>query len=626
MPNLQNRNFSSSPGVYKMKSADNTVLYVGKAKSLNDRLRSYFQKSAVLGARTQKMLSHVASVETIVVNSDLEAILLETNLIKELRPKYNVLMKDDKNFVYIRVSVHEDYPRITLVRKVEQDGARYFGPKTAAHKVKDMLKTVRKILLFRHCGLDIKFVKEGDKGNHEVEVTHKVIKYPCLYYYIRRCAAPCIGRITPQAYRAVIDNVIQVLEGRPDAFIAHMKEEMMQAANQQKFEKAGRIRDRMSALEEIMERQRISDPERIDTDIIGHAIEGDKAFVALFQVRGGRMIGNENFVLHAEDQPDDTEIIEAFLAQYYSQATDIPKEVLVSTEFDNQKLLAEWLSGKRNSRVHIIAPKKGEKNSLIELAQKNAEHFAAQKRIAWMAEEQKGHAIEELAEILKVKPPKRIECYDISHLGGTLTVGSMVVFENGIPKKDDYRHFKIRSLKEQKPNDTQCIKEVLLRRLKYFQKLPFNVKTEKKIYIVVSRAMCEHYEILGFQAVHEITAQIKKFLKKKKLSLNRFCVMVIEKAKLKKDRSFSAKPHLIVVDGGKPQLSAALEALKTARVKIPVIALAKQEEEIFALEKAESIKLDRSSEALKLVQRLRDEAHRFAIEFQRKLRKKALTL
>lgn len=714
---LQNilENLPANPGVYKMKDAQGHIIYVGKAKNLRNRVKSYFQRTQEQAMRTQKMVSQVVDLDYTVVGTELEALLLETNLIKELRPKYNILMKDDKNYVYVRITTDEDYPRITLVRKVTKDKARYYGPKTAAWKVKETFKMLKQILPFRHCNLDIKFVKKG-LNREEVEVTNKVIKYPCLDYYIKRCSAPCIGHISKENYRKIIDKVIGFFEGRTEDIIEELKSQMLEAAQERKFEKAARIRDKLLHIQEILEKQRISDPHRKDTDIINYYFEEGKIYVNLFQIREGKLLNQENFILDVRENKElinDNEILESFLNQYYEKATDIPKEILIPVDFGEKTVFEEWLSQMKNQKVSILIPQKGEKNKLLELAFENAKSYAKQCRVRWMMEGKTPQdALEELKKHLKLEKLRRLECYDISHLGGTLTVGSMVVFENGIAKKEHYRTFKIRTLKEIKPDDYLCMKEILSRRLKYLrtaskafkfikptkklipqiqkiiddnptligptivtkqyflciindkkellafgrtekanpesaeirslwvfekyrgQKLGHDLmrrlieKTKfKKYYVYVKPELRDYYEIFGFTEVKQIPNFFVERIRtdEKEMGEEGILLLVERKKALARDPSLTEKPDLLIIDGGKGQLKSALGALKESSLNIPAVSLAKREEEIFLPGETDSIKLSRDSEALKLLQRIRDEAHRFAITFQRDLREKHMT-
>ncbi len=473
-----------TPGVYKMKDAEGKILYIGKAKNLRNRVKSYFLRTSELGPKKEGMVALIDDIEYMEVGTDLEAIILETNFIKQFRPKYNVLMKDDKNYVYIRVSVNEDFPRITIVRKKEKDKARYFGPKTAAYKVKQTLDILRKVLPFRHCNLDIKYIKPNGY-EHDVEVTNKVIKYPCLYHFIRRCAAPCIGKIDTTNYGSIINRVINFLEGRPEELMNQLKDEMAVYATQKKFEKAASIRDKLKMMEEMFEKQRISDPSRKDTDVFHFVVDNSRIYSNLFQIRDGRIIGQENFILNNQndkDIPSTSEICEAFIRDYYQNATNIPDEILIPDLLEDTEMEESWISEKRGKKVRILWPQQGEKNKLLELSLANARSYAHQQKAKWMKEEViPKESLTSLAETLHLpKPPKRIECYDISHFGGTGTVASMVVLMNGQPSNSEYRRFKLRTIPHGKPDDYASMREVLTRRLKYLTISQFSYRSPSK--------------------------------------------------------------------------------------------------------------------------------------------------
>lgn len=707
----------TTPGIYKFKNAEQTILYVGKAKNLRNRVKSYFLASTNLDTKKQKMVEQITDIDYTEVGNEWEALVLETNMIKQFKPKYNVAMRDDKNYVYIRITTDEDFPRISTVRKVEKDKALYFGPKTADHKVKKLLELLRKILPFRHCDLDIKFLNAAaTKGHdHEVEVTHKVIKYPCLYYYIRKCAAPCIGKVTPEEYKKIIDKVVHFLNGRPDELIAQIKEEMMTAAKDQKFEKAAGIRDKLMAIEDMFEKQRINDPDRKDTDVFHYVAEDKKVYANLFQIREGRIIGQENFILDVNEMGEEvtsSEIINAFLRDYYEKATNVPKEIFIPDQMENQELIEEWLSEKKGNKVKIFFPLIGEKNGLLELSLKNAASFAHQHKAKWMRENvEDKESLENLSQLLKLpKLARHIECYDISHIGGTDTVASMIVFKNGFAESGGYRRFKLRTIEHGKPDDYASMKEVLTRRLKYIaksdirlqkagkkheknmkkwaeecgwpdlmekpdtenfyiilkektaigmirlkelsksifeisglyigekhrgEKLSFeildklikNIKDKKaRIYISVEEKLINHYLEFGFIQTQEVPEIFQESHEKfGKIDNKKYKILAYYLAKRKKiDESFLSKPDLIILDGGKGQLGIGVEVLKTLNLDIPICSLAKREEEIFTPDKKNPILLPHDSPTLHLFQRIRDEAHRFAITYSGKTHNKSM--
>lgn len=482
-----------TPGIYKMKDEEGKIIYIGKAKNLKNRVKSYFQRTQELDARKRLMVSLIRNIEYTEVGSDLEAIMLETNLIKQFRPRFNVRMRDDKNYVYIKITQNEDFPRIIITRHIEKDNAIYIGPKTAAHKVKKTLELIRKILPFRHCGLDIKAME-----NDEVEVTHKVLKYPCLYHYIQRCQAPCMGKISPKNYQETIKRIRTFLDGRPDEILDELQNDMRTCAAEKKFEKAARIRDKIKSIEEIFEKQRISDPSRTDTDVMHFITDHGKAFVNIFQIREGRLIGQENMIFELghstlNEMPSSQDILEACIRDYYDSATSIPEEVLVPDLLEEHEILESWLGIKKGKKVKIHWPQIGEKNKILDLSLLNAKSFAHQHKAKWMKEETPKEALASLALTLSLKKsPKRIECYDISHIGGTATVASMTVMIDGKPQPSEYRRFRLESIPEGKPDDYASMTEVLTRRLKYLQTSQFKcVTATKKLFAEIQKILTE---------------------------------------------------------------------------------------------------------------------------------------
>lgn len=689
----------SSPGIYKMINKEGIVLYVGKAKDIKKRLRQYFQKDYEHSTRTRKLLENTTKIDFTSVDTELEAIIFESNLIKQLQPKYNILLKDDKNYVYIKIT-NEAFPRVQIVRKIEKDGAKYIGPKTAAHKVETTFKILKKIFPFRHCNLDIKFVKKLAVDN-EVEVSNKVIKYPCLDYYIKTCSAPCIGKITKEDYAEIIKNVENFLSGKADSIVKDMKEKMQRLAMNKEFEKAAKLRDRLKKVEEILEKQKVSDPNQEDKDVINYCITQNKAYFNLFQIRDGKLIGQENFILSAEsvEENENIEVLTAFLDQYYKIATDIPKEILIPHEIENRNITG----------AKIIIPKIGNKNKLLEMSLNNAKIYADRQKTSWKTESEfTKEGAQELQKLLKLDAPlKRIECYDISHLGGTETVGSMVVFQNGIPKNDLYRKFKLRTI-EGHPDDYKSMEEVLTRRFskiagdykakdyafgkatkkheKEIRKIikkedlrpdvelnqiyileknkkslsafaaltKYSANTEgidalcvlpkergkkigykllkniiakskaKRVYVICKEKLKDYYLETGFEETKTVPEELKKHWNEY-LSWNKTSTaLVYDKQKHKPDESFIQIPDLVVIDGGKGQLSVATKIMEEFELKIPHISLAKELEEIFIPGNKTSIIVEKTNSALKLLQRIRDSAHRFAITYNKERRSKRM--
>ena len=528
-----------SPGVYIMKDARGKIIYVGKAIVLKNRVRQYFQSSRNQAPKVRAMVSHVADFETIMTANEVESLILEANLIKKHRPRYNIRLKDDKSYPYVKVTVQEEYPRVFITRRVLRDGARYFGPYTNVTALRDSLKLLKRLFPLRTC--------------------RTMPDRPCLEFHIKRCLAPCVGKVTEEDYRAMIRAVLLFLEGRTDDVERELEHRMQLAAEAYHFETAARLRDQLAAVRKAAERQNIVTGAG-DQDAIGMARSAAGVCVQIFFIRGGKMIGREHFLLRGSEEESDADILRAFLEQYYNQATFVPREVLLPCAVDatGQEIIERWLAEKKGGgKVALLTPQRGTKRDIVVMATGNAEKFLADEETRRsLADEQTLGAVEELGRYLGLKkPPHRMECFDISHNQGQETVASMVVFEGGMPKKSDYRRFKIKSA-EGKPDDFLSMREVTTRR---YVGLP-----EEEL------------------------------------------------------------PDLIIIDGGKGQLSSALEIIRGAagHKDVPVVGLAKQFELVFTEGNSEPVELPRRSQSLYLIQRIRDEAHRFAITFHRKLRGK----
>jgi len=549
----------AKPGVYLMKDERGRVIYVGKAVNLRNRVRSYFHASADHPPKLRRMIAKVAGVDFIVTDSEVEALILECNLIKKHRPKYNVRLKDDKRYPYIKVTWQEDYPRVYITRRMERDGARYFGPFTAVWAVRQTLDMLRKLFPFLTC-------KRKITGQDE---------RPCLYYHIGRCAGPCIGAISKEEYRAMIEQVCLFLEGKADKIVADLRARMESAAEALDFERAAALRDQIQAVERVIERQKIVTVGGGDLDVIGLASEGSETCVQVFFVREGKLIGREYFILVGtavnewETDKGTGETLASFIKQFYHKAAYIPPVIVVPYEVEEAAVIQEWLAGKRGSEVVLRLPHPGNEEELVRMAAENAAETLASLQAQWMVDERKGvEALADLQERLHLaEAPTRIEGYDISNIQGVAATGSMVVFVKGLPRKSDYRRFRIRTVAG--ADDYAMMKEVLRRRF------------ERAI-----KGKGEGKE--GAEA-------------------------------------WTALPDLVVVDGGKGQLNAALEVLEEygLRDEVSVLGLAKRQEEVFVPGRPEPLILPRDSEGLRLLQRIRDEAHRFAIGYHRKLRGKA---
>lgn len=673
-----------APGVYRFLDAAGGLLYVGKAIDLKKRVGSYFRKDPNRSLRLQKLAEKTADIQFTVVGSELEALILETNLIKSLRPRYNILMKDDKNYVYLKITVAEEYPRVLIVRTVENDGSRYFGPKSSASQLRTILDALKKIFPYRHCPL---FIQLKEKAVFNVKD------------HVKRCFGVCSRSVSPSEYRRAIDQVVAFFEGHVERIEADLKAEMGEAVAAKKFEAAVLLRDRLAAIHSITETQRISAPDFSNRDVIGLVVEGGGAYAAVLTFRSGKLVGQDNFELNAVDavsgaELDGEEVLSAFLRQYYEKVTEFPAEVFVPFEFSECALIEEWVHSLSRHKVRFHVPQRGPGRELMELAQSNVVSFAKQSHVRWYSGT--GHSAEEAMKSLKdlldlPRLPKRIECYDISHLGGTDTVGSMVVFEKGFSKPSDYRHFKLRTL-EERVDDFKAMGEVLTRRLKYLQTPPAELRKPRKADLPLIREMLAAagfsemslnlHRTLMFEregkvgaigslrprgedplvselsvlwsdpavAPEGVEAEVVRWLlaKQKKGKVFVFLPegkradffgalgfhsvekteggewMVYRFLKEVEDASFKACPDVLVIDGGRGQLNAVVQVLLDLGLEIPVIGLAKREEEIYVPSLAEPLLLPLESPALRLVQRARDDAHRFALKFQRALRSKRL--
>lgn len=549
----------TTPGVYLHKDKHGAIIYVGKAINLRSRVRSYFRET-VDSIKTAHLRREIADIETISTDSELEALLLENTLIKKHLPRYNIRLKDDKRYPYIKVHWQDDFPKVTVTRRMKRDGSRYFGPYTSVWAVHQTLDMLRKIFPYLTCDRVI-------TGNDS---------RACLYYDIKLCCAPCIGVVNREQYRAMIRELMDFLNGRSDHIIKNIETKMTQAAENLQFEKAAEYRDQLTAVTKIVSKQKVISAAHTDQDVIAFAREKGDACVQVFFIRHGKLIGREYFMLEGTEGEEDATVLQDFLTQFYDEAAHIPKEVLLPHEVSEAMVIEEWLKQKRSTKVTLQVPQRGVKKELVDMAARNAADTLHTLRQQWDADRSKHvTAITELQEALNLPtPPARIECYDISHTQGTQTVGSMVVFVQGAPKKSDYRRFNVQTVGN---DDYGAMKEVLSRR---FQRYKDSLAGE----------------------LHD-PSQI---------------------GKQKKETAWALLPDLLIVDGGKGQLSMAVDVLKEFGLEneVPLAGLAKQEEELFVPGQSRSILLSRRSEALYLVQRVRDEAHRFANEGHRKRRAK----
>ena len=538
--------FPEKPGVYIMKDKRNRIIYVGKAVSLKNRVRSYFQSHKNLPVKVASMVSRIEDIEYIVTDSEVEALILECNLIKFHKPRYNILLRDDKQYPYIRITLNERFPRIEVVRTVKKDGARYFGPYANAGAMREAIDVINKIFPIRSCKKDLS----------EVPIDER----PCLNYHIKRCLAPCQGFVKDEEYNEMINNIIMFLEGKRETLVKQLKDRMQEAAEKLDFERAAVLRNQISALEKVLEKQKVVSTDMIDQDIIAMARGSGIVCIQVFFIREGKLISREPFILNNTDDIERQEILTSFVKQFYNNAHFIPKEIIIDEDIDDRDTIEEWLSRKKGQKVYVLIPKRGEKKKLAQMVAENARAYLEQVESREERERIRNlQALEELKKFLNLKElPQRIEAFDISNTQGTESVASMVVFEDAQPKKEEYRKFKIKTVEG--PNDFESMKEVISRRFK--------------------RA-------------------------------------------LSGDRKFQKLPDLLLIDGGKGQLKYAREALKELGLShILTIALAEEYEHIFVEGRDDPIVLPENSEALFLVQRVRDEAHRFALSFHRSLRSK----
>src|SRR2546425_5383512 len=578
------------PGIYLMKDAEGNILYVGKAISLYNRVRSYFQESTDLSPKNRVMVAKIDDIEFLVVKNEVEALVLESNYIKQYRPKYNVLLRDDKSYPYIKVSLTEDFPRVYRVRSFQRDGNRYFGPYTNSGAVDATLDLLNKLFAFRTCRYDASTWAPPAQGEPPAGWKQKLLPRPCTQYYIHRCIAPCVAYATREEYDAVIKQVILFLEGKHDEVVKTLQEKMQAAAENLNFEEAARIRDRIQAVERVLEKQRIISTEgQDDQDVIAFASDEDETCVMTFFFRNGKLIGREFFILQGTRDSSPGEVMTSFLQQFYESSPHIPPELVVEAEPDDRAVIQSWLREKRNGAISITAPKRGDKLRLIEMVKQNASEVLEQQRIKWLTDSQKTQlALEELQEALNLAaPPQRIECYDISNTQGTNSVGAMVVFEAGRPKPSEYRRFKIKTVEG--PNDFASHQEVLRRRFR-------NAANQAAADVETASEIITHTDTYIEPADYA----------------------TVDKTPVATQLQHEwALPELIIIDGGKGQLSAAMEVLQELHIDIPTVGLAKENEEIFTPGSRDPIILPRSSQGLYLVQRIRDEAHRFGITYHR---------
>ena len=546
------------PGVYLMHDRNDAIIYVGKAINLHNRVRSYFRKNIGRGPQIDKMVTQIARFEYIITDSELEALVLENNLIKEYSPRYNTMLKDDKTYPYIKVTLGDAYPRVMLSREMKKDKSRYFGPFTSAAAVKDTIDLINKLYMLRTCNKNLP--KEAGKDR------------PCLNYHIKQCMAPCQGSISQEEYREEVGHALDFLSGNFSPVLKELERKMKEASENMEFEEAIKYRDLFNSVKKIAQKQKITDSDGEDKDIIALALDENDAVVQVFFIRDGKLIGREHFYMTHVSGNKRKQVLLDFVKQFYAGTPFIPRELMIQEEIEDTEVLEKWLSARKGSRVYIRVPKKGSKEKLVELAAKNAALVLSQDREKIKREEGRTiGAVKEIAALIGVEGIHRMEAYDISNISGFANVGSMVVYEKGKPKRSDYRKFKIKTVSG--PDDYACMKEVLTRRF-----------------------------------VHGMEEREEMALKEME----------------KEFGSFTKFPDLILMDGGKGQVNIALEVLQELQIDIPVCGMVKDDNHRTRglYYRNQEIPIDRSSEGFKLITRVQDEAHRFAVEYHRSLRGK----
>ena len=553
----------ASPGVYIMHDRHDEIIYVGKAISLKNRVRQYFQESRSKTAKIEKMVSRIARFEYIITDSELEALVLECNLIKEHRPRYNTMLKDDITYTYIKVTMDEAFPRVLFSRTMKKDKCRYFGPYTSAGAVKDTIDLIHKLWKLRTCTRRL----PQDIGKER----------PCLNYHIKQCQAPCQGYISQEEYGKAVAQTLDFLNGKYEPVLSMLEEKMMQASDEMDFETAIEYRELLNSVKQVAQKQKITSQSMEDRDIIAMARDSEDAVVQVFFVRDGKLIGREHFHVSASTAGDDSQIIGSFIKQFYAGTPFIPREVWVQQEFEEMGLVGQWLTKRRGQNVKFVIPKKGQKERLVELAAKNALLVLSQDKEKIKREELKTiGAMNQVGEWLGLSGVKRIEAFDISNISGFESVGSMVVYEDGRPRRNDYRKFKIKTV--QGPNDYASMEEVLTRRFEH--------------------GLSEREELMAMETADGEPGNMERF------------------------GSFTRFPDLIMMDGGRGQVNVALKVLERLGLSIPVCGMVKDDNHRTRGLYYQNVEIpvDRYSEGFKLITRIQDEAHRFAIEYHRSLR------
>lgn len=548
------KNLPDNPGVYIMKNSNGEIIYIGKAVSLKNRVRQYFQNSKNHSPKVIAMVSHIAEFEYILTDSEIEALILECNLIKKHRPRYNILLKDDKHYPYLKVTLNEDYPRVIIVRRMKKDGAKYFGPYTDVFALRETVHLIRKLYPIRSCKKNIVFGRQVDR--------------PCLNYHIKRCIAPCRGNVDKNKYMEMIKDIMLFLSGKHDELVENLTKKMQEASDLLDYEKAAQIRDQIISIKKVQEKQKIVSSSFEDEDVIAFASDDENTCMEVFSIRGGKLLGKQDYYFNSSTEFDE-EIISQFIMQLYSEKEDLPRDILLQNKISEIESIESYLTGKKGSKVNIKVPVKGSKKQIVNMAYENAKAALEQKKFRVQREkEMTGGAVSELSFILDLdNVPKRIEAFDISNIQGTDPVGSMVVFENGKPTKSEYRRFKIKTVNQ--PDDYKSMEEILTRRFK--------------------RGISE-----------------------------------LKDEDLMKNGKFSKFPDVIMMDGGVGQVNVAVNVLKEYGLNIPVCGMVKDDNHRTRglIYEGSEISIKKDSASFKLITRIQDEAHRFAISYHRSLREK----
>ena len=573
-----------APGVYLMRDGKQRVIYIGKARSLRTRVRSYF-RSGDHTAKTTSLVQRVSDFEVIVTDSEIEALLLENNLIKEHRPPFNVTFRDDKGYMYVKVTTNEIYPRIATTRRVLKDGALYFGPFTSVKSLRQTLKLLNRLFPYRTCNIDM----------------GSPIPRPCLKYHIGLCVAPCTRYCTVEGYREVVDGAVRFLRGDYDRIVERLTAHMWSAADEQDYETAAKHRDRLNAIDKVVAEQKITDLRGGYIDVIAVAREGREAQATVLRIRGGKMIGRGTYELTVIGEETDAEMLDDFVREYYDRAPEVPLLVLTSVALSDPEMLETWLSSVRCAKVEVRVPQRGQKRKLVEMASRNARETLQLERTRWLNSGRKlRQAMLEVGNALGLeRMPRRIEAYDISHIQGTLAVGSLVVFEDGVAKKGKYRRFKIRSA--QGNDDFASMREVLRRRFSRYADFTAANGT--------GQAGGVAQRVLAAVPLAKLDPDIE--------------MPAPTNQTAGADNEWGSSPDLVLIDGGKGQLSAALDVFEEFGIEaadIPIASIAKRQEELFVPGCSKPVMLPHESNGMHLLQRIRDEAHRFAVSFHVKLR------